>query len=49
MALKALCAIMRFPGCGVIGCFVVESKEFLNVITCAGECGLFQGSTTECH
>lgn len=49
MALKALCGIMRFPGYGVIGCFLMESKEHLNVIPLVGEFRPFEGDIVECH
>lgn len=49
MVLKALCRVMRVPGSWVIGCFLVESKEFLNVITLSGGFRLFEGSSVECH
>ena len=49
MVLKALCGVMRVPGSWVIGCFLVENKEFLNVITLSGGFRLFEGSSVECH
>ena len=49
MVLKALCGVMRVPGSWVIGCFLVENKEFLNVITLSGGFRLFGGSSVECH
>lgn len=47
--LKALCGMMRLPGSWVVGCFLVENKEFLNVITLSGGFRLFEGSSVECH
>ena len=41
--------MMRLPGSWVFGCFLVENKEFLNVITLSGGFRLFEGSSVECH
>ena len=49
MLLKALCGMMRGPGSWAVGCFLVENKEFLNVITLSGGFRLFEGSSVECH